>query len=679
LQWWQLLASEFAITISSAEVWISIGQALLFGSVSLLFGVWVSRTVGLLAPDAPAGETLGVGLASGLMVLAAWWAAIGSGGRSSFTPVAAGFALAIALVAIRRARRQPDFNARTMPAVQIPAEVMVQRGSWSRHKSTVLTAVAGATFIVAVALLYGSTMAPSPRNGEQPVEFMDEAYYSILGRDLAVTGTETINPPSGFSDIEGLPTQTWYHWGELWLASAVITIFGTAPLPARYFVVLPVLLLAAAALTGTVVRRISGASSRRAYLLGFLACLFLAPIPLIPGPFFGSWAVGLIFGITIYGLAAVAVLLALYGVAVLRTRDGTWALGMFVGSSVALILPAHVVVALLATLGVGSIWAIRIGQSVRRTHRPPMVSSIWRRSITATGLAMLATVIWGSLTGHGLGASALSPSVFAFNASWRDSVAITLLGAGTFDAIVIVWFLVRKERPVQADLCLGSVVLLVAGAIAWGARLGDFNMFHVFFGGIAVIATPVAASAVRTLWEHLRKMQHLRLAAFVVVLCVVQLEAGVVTGMLRLQQFGPHDYEPISLGLLSAITQLPAGAKLAYACRPLEEVGFGDPRLISIEAHTGRRVVPMCFEADTLSTLVGSQPSVQVPNPFFNRAPQQTLYPDATAHPSSAAVAAFLKDHAIDYIYADTTHPNSLVANAVPIATSGDAEVLRVP
>lgn len=55
------------------------------------------------------------------------------------------------------------------------------------------------------------------------------------------------------------------------------------------------------------------------------------------------------------------------------------------------------------------------------------------------------------------------------------------------------------------------------------------------------------------------------------------------------------------------------------------------------------------------------------------------LYPEAAAHPSSAAVAAFLKDHGIDYIFADADYPNSLVADAVPIAQSGDAELLRVP
>src|SRR5437879_7766359 len=102
----QLLAAEFAITISNGDVWVSIGLALLLGGGCLAFGIWLARTVGLLGSDAPAGETLGVGLASGLMVLAAWWAAIWSGGRSSFTPVAVGFAIAIAL-GLARATRRP--------------------------------------------------------------------------------------------------------------------------------------------------------------------------------------------------------------------------------------------------------------------------------------------------------------------------------------------------------------------------------------------------------------------------------------------------------------------------------------------------------------------------------------------------------------------------------------------
>jgi len=204
-------------------------------------------------------------------------------------------------------------------------------------------------------------------------------------------------------------------------------------------------------------------------------------------------------------------------------------------------------------------------------------------------------------------------------------------------------------------------------------------MFYFYFGGIATFATPVAAVAVWTLVQRLREARHLRLAVGVIVLCGVQLELGVALGVLRLQQVGPHDYEPISVSLLGAIRQLPPDAKLAYACGTFEEVAFANSRLISIDAHTGRRVVPMCFEADVYSTLIGAEPSTQVPNAGFMLAPQRTLYPDAAAEPSSARVAAFLKDNGIDYIYADARHPNSLVDDAVLIATSGDGQVLRVP
>src|SRR4051812_16431723 len=106
--WLQSLLAELPITLADPTVWLSIGEGLLIGAIALLFGVGVARFVGLLDRDAPAGEILGVGLASGLLVLTSWWAAIGSGGRSSFTPVAIGFALAIGLAAVRRWRRAPD-------------------------------------------------------------------------------------------------------------------------------------------------------------------------------------------------------------------------------------------------------------------------------------------------------------------------------------------------------------------------------------------------------------------------------------------------------------------------------------------------------------------------------------------------------------------------------------------
>jgi hypothetical protein len=272
---------------------------------------------------------------------------------------------------------------------------------------------------------------------------MDEAYYSILGADLAKTGTETIYSPAGFSGLDGLPTQTWYHWGEMWLEAVVISIFGTATLAARHLIVLPLLVLAAASLTGTVVRRMTRSPSGGAFLFGFLACLFLAPIPLLNGPHFSSWAVGLIFGITLYGVAAVAVLLAMYGLTVLGERRPTAALSVFAGSGAALIFPAHIVIALLAMVGVGTVWAIRIGQSLLATRRLPVVAPVWRWTFITTAVAVAATVAWGLLTGHGAVSGGASRGVTPFNESWRDSVGIIALGAGAFVAIPIAWFVVR--------------------------------------------------------------------------------------------------------------------------------------------------------------------------------------------------------------------------------------------
>ena len=70
--WLQSLAAEFPITLANGTVWLSIGQGIALGAVCLLFGVWLARFVGLLGADAPAGETFGVGLASGLVVLTSW-------------------------------------------------------------------------------------------------------------------------------------------------------------------------------------------------------------------------------------------------------------------------------------------------------------------------------------------------------------------------------------------------------------------------------------------------------------------------------------------------------------------------------------------------------------------------------------------------------------------------------
>src|SRR5260221_1581818 len=99
----ELLAREFLITVTNVDVWVSIALALLLGGGCLVIGTWIAQTVGLLRADAPAGETIAVGLSSGLLTIAAWWAAIWSGGRSSFTPVAIGFAIAVAISLVGRA------------------------------------------------------------------------------------------------------------------------------------------------------------------------------------------------------------------------------------------------------------------------------------------------------------------------------------------------------------------------------------------------------------------------------------------------------------------------------------------------------------------------------------------------------------------------------------------------
>ena len=305
--------------------------------------------------------------------------------------------------------------------------------------------------------------------------------------------------------------------------------------------------------------------------------------------------------------------------------------------------------------------------------------AIWRRAYLAAGAAIIATLIWGLLTGHGVVTSLLTPSVTPFNFFWRDAVATTVLGAGAFLAIAIAWFLVYRDGSIEAGLYLGTAMLVVAGTVIWGARLGDFYALHLFFGGIAVFATPVAAVAVWSLRLRLRATGHNPLATAVLVLSGTQLLLGVALGIAQLQVFGPGTYPPISTESLADIRGLPLGAKLAYACQPFEETAFWNAKLIGLDAHTGRVVVPMCFEAESLGVLTGGQLSADVPSPGFQSAPQHTIYLDSHTRPSSSMVAAFLKANGVDYIYADAVHPNSLVPDAIPIGTSGAVQVLQIP
>lgn len=670
----QGLAAEAAITIANPDALLAIGLALLFGACCWAFGAWAARAVGFLRLDAPAGEILGVGLACGLIAAASLWAAVWSGGRSSFTLVAVGFAAAVAFAIARRPRSpwmaEPDSDgANGDRATPSPA---------SRSRSLVLTAACAGAFIVIIALLYGSTLSPSPRDGVQPIEGTDIAYYAVLGRDLATTGLETNTLPAGFGALEGDSGQVWYHWGELWLQSALISAFGTAPLAARYLVVLPVVLLAAAAMSGTLVRRLTGSTSRGAYLLGFVACLVLAPIPVLSGPFFSVWAAGMIHGIAPFGLAAVAVLVVIHALAIQHTLGSGWPLPLFLGSATAFVLPAHIVIALLGLIGLGVAVAYHVAQSVLTNHRLPTATPLWWRTLMATAVITVATIAWSLITDHGLGAAPSSPRITAFNHSWRDTLAIVAIGAGLLFTIPIVSFLSRRDMPLLRDACLGTSTLIVAGAFVWGWQLGTFNAFYFFFGAITVFAAPVAAASTWWLADRLRATRRRRLMIGLAVVCLIQVELGAMIGLSRLER-QESVYTPIPVSVLRAIESLPRDAKLAYSCQPFEEISFVNSKLLAVDAHTARRIVPMCFQADVNGTLLGEPISDTIPDAGFAGAPQATLFPDPTTRPSPEAVATFLKRHGIEYIYVDAAHPNALVPDAVEIARVRDHAVLKIP
>lgn len=657
-------------SLSDGRVWFSFAVALLLGALCVLVGTWSARRVGFLDAGAPRGEVLAVGLGSGLLLLAASWAAIFSGGQSAFTPVAMALALAIALdgrLAGSRVAESP---------INEPARHEATEHSFL--KRFVPMAVAGGVFVVLVGLLYGITMAPSPRDGVQPLEFFDEAYYSALGADLARTGIESMHTPSGFEELPGLPAQSWYHWGELWLSAFVITITGIDPVVVRHFIVLPLVLLAAAALTGTLVRRLVATTARGAFLFGAAAALFLAPMP-VPGRFFGSWATGLIFGITMYGLGVIAALLAVYVLCVHRSRWRSWGSSLFAAAIVASMLPTHIVIATLAFVGTVSVAMTYTVRSLVLEKRLPTVDVGWWRTLALTAFVSGTTAAWGLITGHGIGISGVSPNVSPFNEAWRESVALTIVGAGVFLAIPAAWFITRRSSAPLPWLFLGTVVVLTVGALAWGARLGDFTMFHVFYGGIAVFGTPAAAVAVWKVSGALRQRGRVRLAAAMVITCAIQMEIGVATGVFRLYNFGAQDHSPVPITFLSEIESLPPDAKLAYSCRPSEEAAFWNPRLISIYAHTGRPVVPMCFETEVLAWLNDAEVSGRDASPLFTWAPQRTLYPTSEARPSLAQIMAFMNDHNIEYIYVDAAHPNELVPGAPLVAKDGDFQLLRAP
>jgi hypothetical protein len=659
------LARNVGAAVSDGRVWLAMIVASVVGSIMLVVGVWIARGVGVLDRDAPDGETLGVGLGVGAILIASAWAAIASGGRSAFTPVAASLAVTIALCARRASRVRPRANGvgeRRLPRLPVGNR----------------TLVASALFVAGIGLLYGATIAPSPRDGVQPVEWNDEAFYSILGRDLSTSGTETIYSPSGFDDLPGLPRQAWYHWGELWLAAATITTFGLDPTIARHYVVLPLLLLAAVALTGSLVRRAAREHSRMAFIFGCLACLLLAPLP-IPTNHFTWWASGMVVGISLYGLAGVTVLLLLVIVSAQDNLSRSVAGILFTGTVAASLLASHVVLAILAMVGVGSVVAAQVVVAALERRRPVDPVRGWWTIALVTIVVTGVIAIWGWGTGHAIGTSGFSPSVEPFNDVWRLTISVTLLGSLVLFAIPVALLMAGRGEPWTAALMLGAIAVIVFGAIAWGATLPDYTNFYLYFGGLAAFAAPVAAVAVAIVWRRLRSTGRNRLAAVLLVATLAQLEMGVLGAGIRLYQISPHDNVPIPVTILRAIERIEPDGKIAYACRAHEEVAFWGPTLLSIDAHTGKRIVPLCHQAEVWSQLTGGHGSADVTSPLFLHAPQRAIFPTADARPSPNVVAVFMRSAGIEYLYVDALHPNVLVPGAILVAESGSTKLLRLP
>ena len=378
---------------------------------------------------------------------------------------------------------------------------------------------------------------------------------------------------------------------------------------------------------------------------------------------------------TQYGLVIVVVLLLLHLAIARPIRHPTRPQAILVGSLVACTLPAHVLIFVLGVVGVTLVAVALLVVTRIRAGTTPSLTDASRAYVSAAVGMVVVTAAWGLLTGHGLPSGGASAGVEPFNATWLASIVLVLVGAGVFLCIPLM-VLISKDRtgPMPA-VGLAAIAILGVGAAAWGLRVADFNSFHLFFGALAVIVVPVAIVAFAVAWRHAGRRARLVLLA----LAVAQLQVGAVSTLFRLERFGALAEDPLPGSIVEAISQLPADAKLAYQCEPLEEIAIWDPHFGSIDAHTGRRVISMCFQADAFGVLIGGQLDPTAINPAFQVAPQRALFPDAAATPSESDVVSFLRANGVAYLFVDSAHPNTLVPNAEPVAVSGATMVLSVP
>ena len=347
----------------------------------------------------------------------------------------------------------------------------------------------------------------------------------------------------------------------------------------------------------------TGSTSRGAFLFGFLACLFLAPVPLIPGPApqlrcarpdlrdHGVWPGGRggpPRDVRAYRAEHEDLHLAVGSVLRLRRRFGH--------------SRPH------RGRAPGTRWhrtvsgSFRTGQSLVGTRRLPAVSRIWRRTFAMAGIAIGATIVWGALPVTALVAvlrlgrarhSTRSGAKLYLSRSWLRCIPV----------IVVAWFMVRTQPSIEADLYLGTTALLVTGALLWGAHVDDLLAAHLLVAGIAVFATPAAAVAVWSIWLRLRAAGHARFAVAVWFCAARSWSSGSPWASCDSSRLDRRAMSQFRSRYFAEIRGLPLGAKLAYACRASEEVAFWEARLLSLDAHTGRRIVPMCFQAEVTSSL----------------------------------------------------------------------------
>ncbi len=637
-----------AFLTDPSALW-SVLVALAFGAACTALGVFIGRRTRLLEPTAATADQLGVGLALGLLTSAVVYATVRSGGASTYVPSAVFLAMAIALGGGQVTPRLPDRR-------------------WLGVGALAAVAVVGA------AVMYGVTVAPSPRAGAQPVEFMDEAYYGVLSSTLRQTGIENVFAPAGFDTMPGVPAQSFYHWGEAWLGALIHGVPGVGAIHASQLVTFPLVIVATAAvIAGVAANSVPRTFRREALVLAAIGTIAIAPIPLLLDWHFDWWARPIGFAVTTYGLTYVIVALGLQWILTPPSPSRPVSL-LMIGALVSALVASHIVLAALAAVAISSGWIHRWVMERRRGARQPLMWGVAGASV----LGGVATLAWGLLTGHGFADAGAMVGVSPFGEAWLRAIGLTLLGAGVLVIGPALALRPSLEHERLGSIAVGVTCAVAAGALLWGFRLAEFNYFHAYFGAIAVFLTPVAVIAiVRAIADGRTRMS--RATPLLVVVLVGQSAIGLGATVQRLYEFGPGHYQPVPLEALAYVRALPSDAKLAYACANFEEAAAWDARLISLTAHTGRPVVPMCFQSDIFRNQVGHSPDPALANPFFEHAPQRVIYPALDDPPTTEEIVSFMDDHGIEYVWVDPSHPNILVPHATEIFRAGQFAVLQLP